>query len=130
MLVTGLALAYRYLSPNDESALATFNRWLNQRALGSATGVANATATAPTSNASNIEHERAVIASAACRKSRARVAGGGSVGPADVEGWQVELVLLRRGPHIDLSEGAELAPFVRRTPGGAVGKLVWARAAR
>jgi len=125
---TGLALAYQYLSPNKESALATVNRWLNQGTVGSAVASAIASATAPTYNATNIEHERAVIASAACGKSRARVARGGSVGPADVEGWQVELVLLRRGPPIDLSQSAALAPFVKRVPGSNAGPLVWAKA--
>lgn len=124
LLVAGLALAYRYLSPNKESALATANRLLNQSAIGSAI----ASVTAPSYDANNIEHERAVIASAACGKSRARVARGGSVGPADVEGWQVELVLLRRGPQLDLSQSAALAPFVQRSAGAATGKLVWAKA--
>ena len=124
LMVTGLAFAYRYLSPNKESALVTLNRWLNQGPIASAI----ASVTAPVYNASNIEQERAVIASAACGKSRARVARGANVGPADVEGWQVELVLLRRGPAADLSQSAALAPFVRRPPGGAAGKLVWAKA--
>ena len=122
--VGGLALAYRYLSPNKESPLATVNRMLNQGPIGSAI----ASVTAPTYNASNIEHERAVIASAACSKSRTRVARGGSVGPADVEGWQVELVLLRRGPNVDLSQNAALSSFVRRAAGSSSGELVWAKA--
>ncbi len=126
LTVAGLALAYQFLAPNKGSPLATVNRWLTQGP--SANASAAASVNAPTYNASNIEHERAVIASAACGKSRARVARGGSVGPADVEGWQVELVLLRRGPHVDLSQSAALAPFVRRTAGGTTGKLVWAKA--
>ena len=128
MMVAALAVAYRYLSPNKESVQVTFNRWLNQGPVGSAIASAIASATAPSYNASNIEHERAVIASAACGKSRARVARGGSVGPADVEGWQVELVLLRRGPHVDLSQSAELAPFIRLNSAGTVGKLIWPKA--
>jgi hypothetical protein len=124
LTIAGLAFAYQHLSPNKESALATVNRWLNQSAVGSAI----ASATAPTYDATNIEHEREVIASTACGKSRARVARGGSVGPADVEGWQVELVLLRRGPQIDLSQSAALTPFIRRAAGSAPGKLVWAKA--
>jgi hypothetical protein len=128
LTVVGLALAYQYLSPNKESALATANRWLNRGAIGSAVGNAIASATAPTYDATNIEHERAVIASAACGKSRARVARGGSVGPADVEGWQVELVLLRRGPQLDLSQVPALTQFVKRAPGSNTGPLVWAKA--
>ena len=124
LLVAALALAYRHLSPNKESALATASRLLSQGAIGSAI----ASVTAPSYNASNIEHERAALASAACGKSRTRVARGGSVGPADVEGWQVELVLLRRGPQLNLSQSAALAPFVQRAAGAATGKLVWAKA--
>jgi hypothetical protein len=128
LTVVGLALAYQYLSPNKESALATANRWLNRGTIGSAVNGAIASATAPRYDASNIEHERAVIASAACGQSRARVARGGSVGPADVEGWQVELVLLRRGAPADLSQSPALASFVKRSPGSNTGPLVWAKA--
>ena len=128
LTIAGLAVAYQYLSPNKEAPLTTVSRWLNQSAVGSAVGSAIASATAPSYNASNIEHERAVIASAACAKSRTRVARGASVSPADVEGWQVELVLLRRGPPYDLSQSAALAPFIRRNAGAATAKLVWPKA--
>ncbi len=124
LTVAALGVAYRYLSPSKESPLATVSRWLNQ---GPAASVI-ASVSAPSYNASNVEQERAVIASAACGKSRARVARGGSVGPADVEGWQVELVLLRRGPQLDLSRSAALSSFVRRAAGSAKGTLVWAKA--
>jgi hypothetical protein len=40
----------------------------------------------------------------------------------------VELVLLRRGPAVDLSQAGALAPFVRRAAGSATGKLIWAKA--
>jgi hypothetical protein len=124
LTVAGIAVAYRYLSPNKESALTTVKRWLDQTPVGSAI----ASATAPSYNASNIEHERAVIASAACAQSRTRVARGASIGPSDVEGWQVELVLLRRGAALDLSQSAALAQFVKRAAGGTTGKLVWPKA--
>ncbi|HEX2672046.1 MAG TPA: hypothetical protein VHM25_14285, partial [Polyangiaceae bacterium] len=123
-MVCALGVAYRYLSPNKQSPLVALNHVLSQGPIGSAV----ASATAPTYDASNIEHERAVIASAACAKSRTRVARGGSVGPADVEGWQVELVLLRRGPVVDLSQSGSLAAFVRRDPSSKTTKLSWARA--
>jgi len=124
LTLVGLAVAYRYLSPNKESAITAVRRLINQTPIGSAI----ASATAPTYHASNIEHERAVIASTACAQSRTRVARGGSVGPADVEGWQVELVLLRRGPPLDLSQSAAFTPFLSRAASGAPGKLVWAKA--
>jgi len=121
-----LGVAYRYLSPSKGSSLETVNRWLMQGPAASAS--ATAIATGATYNASNIEHERAVIASAACTKSRTRVSRGGSVGPADVEGWQVELVLLRRGPILDLSQNAAISSFVRRAPRSTTGTLVWDKA--
>lgn len=129
LMVCGVALAYRYLSPT-QPGFADFKRLINEGPGGIASTVASAVASAtlPTYNASNIEHERAVIASAACAKSRTRVSRGGSVGPADVEGWQVELVLLRRGSPADLSQSAALSPFVRRAAGATTGKLVWRNA--
>jgi len=124
LMVCALGVAYRYLSPDKQSPIAAFEHLLGQSPAGSAI----ASAQAPTYNASNIEHERAVIASAACAKSRSRVARGGSVGPADVEGWQVELVLLRRGPALDLSQSSALAPFMRRDADTKTTKLIWAKA--
>ena len=129
LTAAGLFFAYQRLSPtrspHPEPLLASVNRWLGR----ASSAIASASAPKPlTYDASNIEHERAVIASAACSKSRARVARGGSVGPADVEGWQVELVLLRRGAPTDLSQSPALAPFVRRAAGASVGKLVWPKA--
>lgn len=124
LMLAGLAVAYRYLSPNKESPQATVKRWLDQGPIGSAI----ASVTAPSYDANNIEHERAVIASAACGRSRARVARGASVGPADVEGWHVELVLLRRGPQVDLSQSPALNPFIRRAAGSSKGTLVWTKA--
>ena len=128
LLAGALALAYRYLTPHQESPFATLARWLNQGPSTTASAGTAASASLPTYNATNIEHERAVIASAACSKSRSRVARGASVGPADVEGWQVELVLLRRGPKLDLSQSPALSSFVQRSGGSSPGKLVWAKA--
>ena len=130
LTAVGLTLAYRYLAPNNEPAFTQFRSWVNRGPGAGVSAIASAIAStsAPTYNASNIEHERAVIASVACGKSRARVARGGSVGPADVEGWQVELVLLRRGPPLDLSQSSALAPFIRRSAGASTGTLVWAKA--
>lgn len=129
LTVGAIVVAYRMLAPNGDSPLATFNRWqLGGPTRASASAGASASATALNYNASSIEQERAVIASAACGNSRTRVARGGNVGPADVEGWQVELVLLRRGPAVDLSQSAALSPFVQRAAGSATGKLVWPQA--
>lgn len=122
--VCGLGVAFRYLSPKKQSPLAALHDLLAQSPIGSAI----ASATAPTYGASNVDHERAVIASAACSKSRARMARGGNVGPAEVEGWQVELVLLRRGPVADLSQSGALTQFVRRDVSSKTVKLSWPKA--
>ena len=124
LMLAGVALAYRYLSPNQGSALAGLERWLNRGTSPSSAP----SASAPSYNASNAEYERAVIASTACAQARRRVARGALVGPADVEGWQVELVLLRRGSPLDLSQSPALAPFVRRASGDAPGKWLWSKA--
>jgi len=124
LMVAGLGVAYRYLSPNKESPVAAVTRLLNRVPIGSAIS----SAALPVYDVSNSEHERTVIASAACGKSRTRVARGGSVGPADVEGWQVELVLLRRGAQQDLSQSPALSPFVRRSANATSGKVAWAKA--
>jgi hypothetical protein len=124
LMVCALGVAYRYLSPSKQSPLVALDHLLSLPTVGSA----SASAAAPSNDASNIEHERAVIASAACAKSRTRVARGGSVGPADVEGWQVELVLLRRGAAVDLSQSVALTSFVRRDAGSKTAKLSWAKA--
>jgi hypothetical protein len=130
MTAGGIAVAYRYLAPGTKGApLSAIDGLLNRAgALTSAGASAIASARLPTYNADNAEHERAVIASAACGKSRTRVARGGNVAPTDVEGWQVELVLLRRGASVDLSQSPALSRFVRRSPGSASGALVWAQA--
>jgi len=125
LMVLGLGIAFRYLSPDKQSPITAIEHLLERSPIGSAI----ASARAPKYDASNIEHERSVIASAACAKSRTRVARGASVGPADVEGWQVELVLLRRGPAADLSQSPALAAFVRREAGSMRGKLLWPKAA-
>lgn len=64
----------------------------------------------------------------ACDNVRARVARGASIGPADVEGWQVELVLLRRGSAVDLSQVPALSSFVRPKPDSNASSWVWPNA--
>ncbi|HET7545565.1 MAG TPA: hypothetical protein VFK05_37115 [Polyangiaceae bacterium] len=126
-----IVVTYRYVrAPNRANSPLAAVDLLLDRAGAVASSVASAVAStrAPSYDASNAEHERAVIASAACGKSRTRVARGGSVGPTDVEGWQVELVLLRRGPPVNLSQISALSQFVQRRAGSTTGALVWAKA--
>jgi len=59
----------------------------------------------------------------ACEQSRARVLRGGTLGPLDVDGWVVEVALLRPGTTLELLHDPGLAAFVERDPQGA--RLVW-----
>jgi hypothetical protein len=114
-----LVLAYRFLAPGG-ATLGGLGRWLH----GGGAPSASAQVAAP-----DPDQERAVLASTACDQSRARVARGANVGPADVEGWVVELVLLRRsGSGADLASAPELRKFIQRKPGATTGSVVWAGA--
>ncbi|HEY5373029.1 MAG TPA: hypothetical protein VIK01_05050, partial [Polyangiaceae bacterium] len=119
VIATGVVLlvAYRFLAPGgragfDPGSLA----WRTPSA-------------SPTPPAPDPDQERAALADTACEQSRARVARGANVGPADVEGWTVELVLLRRtGSGADLASAPELGKFIQRKAGAATGSVVWAGA--
>lgn len=121
LIATGavLLVAYRFLAPGGRAGfdLGIFTR---------STVSASAQPAAP-----DPDQERAALASGACDQSRARVARGANVGPADVEGWVVELVLLRRGGSgADLAAAAELDKFIQRKAGTATGSVVWSGANR
>ncbi len=59
----------------------------------------------------------------ACEQSRARVLRGGTLGPLDVDGWVVQISLLRPGSTIPLMRDPGLDAFFDRTPEGS--RLVW-----
>ena len=118
-LATGAALflAYRFLTPRGGgvSDLAALTR--------------GAQGPKPEPSAPDPDQERAALASTACEQSRARVARGANVGPADVEGWVVELVLLRRsGSGADLASAPELDKFIQRKAASGLGTVVWSGA--
>ena len=60
-----------------------------------------------------------------CNLTRARVMRGASIGPADVEGWVVDLALLRAGDTPPLELDPALDAFVLLSPGQASGSFVW-----
>jgi serine/threonine-protein kinase len=99
-----LVVAYRYLAPNGASLL---NLARGERARPSVSG-----ALAP----ADPDRERALLAGTACEQSLARVARGANIGPADVEGWVVELVLLRRAGGAALMTSPALDPFLAKKP--------------
>ncbi len=110
-LTTGaVVLAYRYLTP-DGGALQRLGR-----ALQGAPSVS-----APEADP---ERERGTRARAACELTRARVARGANIGPADVEGWAVELVLLRRTGE-DLVTAPALSRFLTMKPGSSARTVTW-----
>ncbi len=77
------------------------------------------------SSADSEDHARLERAERVCNLTRARVMRGASVGPTDVEGWVVELSLLRAGDTSPLEFDPGLDPFVRRRPGSTAGRFAW-----
>ena len=69
--------------------------------------------------------ERRAHGTQVCNATRVRLSHGGTVGPADTEGWVVELALLKPA-----SEPAwpSLTPFVTLGEGAASGRLNWSGA--
>ena len=123
VLGTGAALvvAYQVLSPGVKPGWPTMSGF----GFGSARAGASA---APLAPASDPEADRATRTGSACEQTRARVARGASIGPADVDGWVVELVLFRRAATSDLAAAPQLDSFVRRKPGASAGTWFWPNA--
>lgn len=116
LVVVGTALAllvaYRVLAPNGHAA----------ENLGELLRTGPGAAPAST-NSAGVESAHGAVALSPCDQVRARVARGASIGPADVDGWQVDLVLLRRGAPTDLSHSPALSSFLR--PSSEAGKSTW-----
>lgn len=68
------------------------------------------------------EEERRERAARVCNATRARVARGGTVGPTDVEGWVVELALVRDATP---APWAGVSAFVASGPAEDGGRIVW-----
>jgi serine/threonine-protein kinase len=93
-------------------------------------GAPTTTVTSPVASvgADAYEAERRARAERVCQATRSRIQRGATVGPTDVEGWVVELVLLRDGNSGELTFDPGLSPFISRRPGQLRGKFVWASA--
>jgi serine/threonine-protein kinase len=74
------------------------------------------------------ERERRERAARVCDATRSRVLRGAAVGPADVEGWVVELSMLRPRAVPAGSALADLAGFFEARPDGSAHRLVWSGA--
>jgi hypothetical protein len=108
-----IAVAYHFLAPQGGGPSL-----FGTKPTSSASGAVGAAAPDP-------DRERQLLAGTACDQTRARVARGANIGPADSEGWVVELVLLRRGAPVDLSLAPGLSRFITRKPGAKTGTLSW-----
>ncbi|MEO8981659.1 MAG: hypothetical protein ABI548_18965 [Polyangiaceae bacterium] len=102
-----LAVAYRYLAPNGASLMSRIRG-----------GFGAASTDTPPPPPPDPDRERALLAGTACQQSLARVARGSNIGPADVEGWVVEMVLLRRVGGANLAGSPALAKFIQNKPSG------------
>ncbi|HVZ36757.1 MAG TPA: hypothetical protein VG963_30235, partial [Polyangiaceae bacterium] len=69
--------------------------------------------------------ERRAHAAQVCNATRARLAHGGTVGPADTEGWVVELALLKPASE---PEWPSLSPFLTLADGASSGRISWSGA--
>ncbi len=115
LCVTGAAiwLAFQYLSPGSGGLAKLF-------------GGGAPSATGPR-NIDEYEAERTARAERACEATRARIQRGATVGPADVEGWVVEIVVLRPPDAGDPLADPALGEFIsKRDDAGA--RFVWSGA--
>ncbi len=80
---------------------------------------------APVSSAARAEHLRTERAERVCNEARSRAVRGSTLGPTDVEGWVVEIGLLRPGNTPDLVFDPGLSSFVERAPGKRTGRFAW-----
>jgi hypothetical protein len=110
-----IALAYHYLAPQG-GAFSLFGSTPSSSGSGALTKPVDP------------DRERFALATSACDHTRTRVAQGANIGPADSEGWVVELALLRRGPAVDLSRVPGLSRFISRRSGERSGTVSWAPA--
>ncbi|MEO6601458.1 MAG: hypothetical protein ABIQ16_16395 [Polyangiaceae bacterium] len=113
-----LLLAYRVLSPNGSYS------WENLSSSFRRTSAVTAASTSPAPP----QRQPTTPVVSRCDQVRARVARGGNIGPGDVDGWQVELVLLRRGTPVDLAHEAALKPFLQPRVGSTASTWVWPNA--
>lgn len=103
----GVFFAYRYFSPGG-AGFSLFGR---------------GQPSASNQSIDDYEAERAKRAERACEATRARIQRGATVGPADVEGWVVEIVLLRPSSTTDPVTDPALVEFVKKGDDGS--RFVW-----
>lgn len=80
----------------------------------------------PTASAPNVdeyERERAARAQRVCEATRSRILRGATVGPTDVEGWVVELVLIREAA--DPLRDPALGEYLSQGEDAGAQRFVW-----
>lgn len=92
-----------------------YQRWLTERERAAHPPVIQ--------NYDQYERERAERAARVCAATRTRVMRGAAVGPSDVEGWVVELTVLRAPETEPVVTDPAIAAFVERAPGSAKGRV-------
>jgi serine/threonine-protein kinase len=96
------------------AVLAVAGAWTGYRHWMDAQNAANAR---PIADYDAYERERAERAARVCSATRTRVMRGAAIGPSDVEGWVVELTLLRAPGKPPLADSPELASFFDQSGG-------------
>jgi hypothetical protein len=84
---------------------------------------ASETPPAPSMNADAWERDRVARAERVCEATRSRILRGATVGPSDVEGWVVEIALVRAAG--DPASNASLGEFLQKNAEGGGMKLAW-----
>jgi hypothetical protein len=85
-----------------------YRRWMDGR---------NGADARPIADYDAYERERAARAARVCSATRTRVMRGAAIGPSDVEGWVVELTLLRAAGQPPLTDSPALASFFDQSAG-------------
>lgn len=83
--------------------------------------------TSASSGADQIERQRRLRAQRVCQNTQTRVERGASVGPTDVEGWVVEILMLRQG-NAEMISDPSIDPLIALEPDRRSGRIVWAGA--
>jgi serine/threonine-protein kinase len=111
MLAATLAIAV-------SAGVLAFTRGAGAPALGTAQTPAPQTGPAASSALAQSDAERKARALRVCRSTQSRVMRGATVGPIDVEGWLVEMVVFARGTHPWQGE-SQVAELLTRQDTGA-----------
>jgi hypothetical protein len=118
-----LARLPRFVAPLAILAVAALTVWLTFRILGPQPR--NSAQLGADAEPEDSEAARQAREARVCEATLERVDRGTPIGPADAEGWVVEVMMLRAAEGRDLFDDPALAAFVERMPGQSSGRLRW-----